>query len=82
MSVNCNSCQARVMWIKTAATGKPMPLDAEPNPNGSIVIRDGLAHVLKTGALLVPGERRFTSHFATCPNAAGHRKRRPPPAKP
>lgn len=74
MSATCRSCEAPVFWIKTAATGKAMPLDATPNPDGNVVIRGGLAHVLKHGDLLVQGERRFTSHFATCANAAQHRK--------
>lgn len=69
----CASCQAPIFWVRTPK-GKSMPLDFTPDPDGNVVIRDRLAHVLKAGELLVQGERRFTSHFATCANAAQHRK--------
>lgn len=57
----CKSCGAEIIWIKTPA-GKNTPIDAEPA---------GLFWVhLKSGWVTYKG---FVSHFATCPNAAGHR---------
>jgi len=66
----CRSCNALVLWAKTK-TGKWSPFDASP-------VRDGVRFVItnddepkaihtKTGA-------GHTSHFASCPNAAQHRK--------
>ena len=63
----CRSCGAAIVWAKTT-TGKSMPLDAEPVPDGNIVLHEGVAYVTGTG------DRK--SHFATCPNAARHRRGR------
>jgi hypothetical protein len=55
-----------------------MPLDQEPVPDGNVVVVDGVACVLKSEreALLVGEEPRYVSHFATCPQAAAHRRPR------
>jgi hypothetical protein len=52
-----------------------MPLDLAPRADGNVVIRAGVAVVL--GALELTAEKgpRFTSHFATCKDAAAWRKR-------
>jgi hypothetical protein len=73
----CRSCGQPIMWCKTAATGTLMPLDARPVENGNVIIKDGLAHVLK-GELFeeMADGPRFISHFATCPDHAKHRKRK------
>jgi hypothetical protein len=50
-------------------TGRRMPLDPDPVPNGNITIdADGKGHVgpITDGA--------FRSHFSSCPNAAQHRR--------
>ena len=70
-SVKCRSCPAQVIWVRTAATGKRMPLDATPVPAGNVAIRDGLA-VVMSGP--VPGGGGRLSHFATCPQAEKWRK--------
>lgn len=61
-----------------------MPLDRDPTEDGNIIVRtiDGLdrctvlANPDQARELLeradIPADR-FTSHFATCPNAAEHR---------
>jgi hypothetical protein len=46
-----------------------MPVDPEPVAEGNVVLVDGLAVV---GG---EGEPRYTSHFATCPDAKRWRKR-------
>lgn len=73
----CRSCGAAIIWSKTVATGKAVPLDAEPHEDGNI----GL---VPAGAMVLPkemvelgkkiGSKRYRSHFATCPNASQHRK--------
>lgn len=75
----CRSCGAEIFWATTAA-GRAMPIDPTPTPDGNVIIqrRDGRigATVLAAGAAPAsPQEPRYTSHFATCPNASSHRRR-------
>lgn len=73
----CNSCDAAIRWVLTPK-GKRMPLDPEPSPAGNVLVEDGVGLTLG-GDLLIAAlhEERdlYTSHFATCPNAARHRGR-------
>lgn len=78
MTARCRSCQAEIVWAETER-GKRMPVDAAPNPrNGSIVLREraGEAPLAIAGVPdeAFPGEPRYTSHFATCPEAARWRR--------
>lgn len=89
--VNCKSCGAPIVWIKTQ-NGKNMPCDAaaveyQENYKGksTVVTEDG--RVLKAtiidrtgGGLLSPvidgkGYIPHWAHWATCPHAAQHRRR-------
>jgi len=76
----CRSCGAPIIWAVTT-TGAKMPLDADPDPEGLFVLERGVAvHVIDA-----KGVDRYTSHFATCPDAASHRKAKPkgtPPSSP
>lgn len=56
----CRSCQAEIVWIKTSS-GKPMPCDPK------------LITVVTDEGVTVKGR---LSHFATCPNAGQHRKKK------
>jgi len=47
-----------------------MPLNAEPDPEGRFVLERGVA----VSVIDAKNLDRYTSHFATCPNAADHRK--------
>lgn len=62
----CKSCRAHIEWIRTPA-GKNIPIDP-----ARIVIIDDLGQS-------VAGH---ISHFATCPDAAKHRKPKPYAGKP
>lgn len=59
-------------WLVTAA-GKRIPVDEDPISNGNIVVDHGLlCSVFRDAATaeqLCPGEPRYVSHFATCPQA-------------
>jgi hypothetical protein len=68
VSARCRSCGAPIIWAKTAR-GSPIPLDASPGPQPNLAPN-------ADGAMVVvpPGSGQHTSHFATCPNAAAHRK--------
>lgn len=71
MSV-CRSCGAPIRWEVTV-NDKRIPLDPEPVANGNLGIRDDGKVASSHG---FPAEApRYVSHFATCPNAAHHRKR-------
>ena len=50
-----------------------MPVDAEPSVSGNLVIEDGLVRIVPPGGLY-DAHTRYTSHFATCPQAQQHRK--------
>ena len=73
--VPCRSCKAPMFWAATSS-GKKMPLDAKPlesmsgkDSHGVVAfgIRAGVASKAYHGA-------KYTSHFATCPDADEHRK--------
>jgi len=67
----CKSCGAKIIWAKTES-GKSAPF--EEDPEGDHVIADGIA----SRVLLTIGPvQRFVSHFARCPNASRHRKKKP-----
>jgi hypothetical protein len=79
---NCTSCGREIEWSKNTATGKMIPLDPHPKPDGNIV---KLATSDPGGATMIrtvrkdnpapPGADLYVSHFSTCPNAANHRRR-------
>lgn len=68
MTERCRSCDAPIEWAVTPK-GSRIPLDIHSHPKANIVVEDGIARVVGEGN----GVR--ISHFATCPNAAKHRKR-------
>jgi hypothetical protein len=71
----CRSCGAKIFWYYTAS-GKLMPVDAEPCADGNLAINyDGTVMVVGSGSGRQP---RYRSHFATCPNAARHRRQQKP----
>lgn len=85
----CSSCHARIYWAQVVdehgeRTGKPMPVDEQPDPvRGNVVLyrtsktaRAVFARVLRKGEPPPPGAHLRTSHFATCPNAQHHRRTR------
>lgn len=82
MSV-CRSCGQQILWCFTSSR-KRMPVDIEPDPNGLVVpltadgeLREGDTVMVDSGPTLndPPDLVRYTSHFATCPNADEWRKR-------
>ena len=86
---HCRSCGAPIRWVVTEK-GKTMPIDELGSDQGNVVRTgehemDGRERVLvfhtaeaAIYACLV-GENprpRHLSHFATCPNAATHRRKK------
>jgi len=87
--LNCRSCRAPILLVRTLKD-RQMPLDRDPSPDGNVQLlrsTDGArAQVLSTAELAAfqleqivkPVDERqplYLPHFATCPNAAGHRRR-------
>ena len=69
----CRSCCKDIIWSETAS-GKKIPIDPEPVPSGNIMLECHGA--LATVVAPRPDVKRHVSHFATCPNASSHRKRK------
>ena len=76
----CRTCSAAIIWARTAR-GKRIPLDAEPyvgdDDRGLFVLREGdhRGGPLALAAWGLEGtEPHYRSHFATCPDAATHRR--------
>ena len=77
----CKSCGAKILWVKMA-TGKMMPVDAQPVSFRTVHPGEKAALTLVTPQGRIargihdPGADTigYTSHFATCPAAAefGH----------
>lgn len=71
----CGSCKAPIFWAKTIK-GRSAPIDQHPVERGNIRMTKGVAHVL-TGAELIAAREKpeplYLNHFASCPNAKGHR---------
>lgn len=77
-------CGARIRWPKNPKTGRGMPVDYDPRPDGNIAIEGGIAVVLSADRAKVYEGEKFLSHFATCPNAPSFRPNKPTlaPARP
>jgi hypothetical protein len=76
----CRSCGAEVIWAVTAS-GKRMPVDADPVPEGNVLLADdgdGTVHasVMPEAQALLTEEPMRLSHFVTCPQADEHRRPR------
>lgn len=75
----CRSCGAPIIWMVMEGTGRNMPVDREPDPEGTIIVlpRESLARTIHSVPPLLPsGARRYRPHWASCPNADQHRRRR------
>lgn len=71
----CRTCRAVIVWAVTV-NGKPIPLDAEPEPGGNVRVTEResaaplaevlgpLERTLEVGPLYMP-------HHATCPSWGG-----------
>lgn len=82
----CRSCKALIVWTITSKN-KRMPLDLLASPTGNVVLTaatdsDDWGNEIPVVAVLTDHEAqtetrtRYTSHFATCPDAAQHRRTR------
>lgn len=77
---NCRSCEARIWWAVTFR-GKSTPMEAKPDDRGEWVVdgqtENGAPKVRQVDPLLDPPSiPRFQTHWATCPHADKHRRKR------
>lgn len=76
--VRCSTCGAQMFFALTPA-GKRIPIDLEPRADGNLVIRrpENGKVIAVPAKDAQPGETiRHVSHFATCSEAASHRRSR------
>lgn len=88
--MNCEACGAPVIWVANDKTGKVAPIDLRPDPAGNILLNWSAGRPMApptsytvlgkpdavTPSLFEDDTRpRYTSHFATCPNADHYRRR-------
>lgn len=85
----CRSCGAEIFWATTTTSGKRNPIDADPVVGGNLFLfahRDGGMDVYleavhaasgseRAAGARGRGQRRYVSHFSTCPNSEQHRRR-------
>jgi hypothetical protein len=72
------SCRQRVLWVTMEKSGKPNPLNPDPDPDrGNVVVDDHyVGHQVgaaTAAALREQGVELWLSHFATCPDREQHR---------
>lgn len=77
----CKSCDAPIVWAVHATTGSFAPIDKEPTEGGNVALKTDEMGVTRYRVLTKPAEETFTevetfhtSHFATCPDSAAHRR--------
>lgn len=77
----CRSCGASISWLKLAS-GKAHPIDAD-SADHIVPRKGGPVRGVTADGRVISGDpshkhsgavRVWRSHFATCPNAAAHRK--------
>lgn len=73
----CNHCDKPIIWARSIANDKPMPLDADPSDRGNVLLSRGPGGILLAGvasttaaagsrALGVP---TYLHHASSCPFA-------------
>lgn len=73
----CRSCDAPIRWARTEAGGVPIPLDAEPNPEGNAVeLEDGRIRIIAGPLEVEPRTVLWMPHHATCPHGREWKGRR------
>jgi hypothetical protein len=71
----CISCERPILWVRSAANDRLMPLDRKPAADGTVRLeRGGAAHVFADADSAKADARglyadRYRSHHSTCPKA-------------
>lgn len=77
IKAKCRSCGEPIRWAETVK-GRRIPIDAQPAHDGNIRLEER-GHMQPPLAIVLTGQiesntQRWRSHFASCPNAAQHRR--------
>lgn len=79
----CTTCGDPILWATSNTSGKPHPINAQPHERGNVLlyITDHVLYATVLNRAQAAGaqaqqEPLYTSHFANCPHAEGHRKNR------
>lgn len=83
MPTVCETCKAPTRWAETDS-GNWMMVDLRPSERGNLRLRErgteapGVSRLGTSEAQRAreAGEDLYIAHFATCPDAAQHRRRR------
>lgn len=78
VGATCSSCSAKILWV-TTERGRAMPVDRAPGVEGNLELESRpypLGPLARVVGRKDDGVRRYTSHFATCPNRDEHRRAR------
>lgn len=77
--MKCRGCGAEMKMMPTAS-GKKIPLNPEPDPDGNLVIFAGKAHYASAEQQRAAREGKnvtlYSTHFSNCPKANDFRKPR------
>ena len=71
---NCRSCGEPIVWTVTK-NGKKMPVDAEASSEGTFALEDDGRNVAAVFHPKGSAPDLHESHFGTCPDRDGWRKR-------
>jgi hypothetical protein len=71
----CSACNAPIFFAPSEKSGKPMPLDAEPELRVVLVNHLGMPVSARTANARAQVVETYLSHFATCPSANRFRKK-------
>lgn len=80
----CRTCGAEIMFVRTRATGKLMPVNYGLDPEGNMAAKRHAggkfhdAHVLAEGEKCPVGYMRLMAHWKTCTDPDKHRTPRTP----
>lgn len=82
MANTCRGCGAKMRWARNESSGKNIPLDPEPVPDGNLVlVRCDPSEPMTVRALRKedpdpdPSLPRYVAHFKTCPLADSFRRK-------
>ncbi|TCO57178.1 hypothetical protein [Actinocrispum wychmicini] len=68
----CTHCGVPIFWVSPTGINRPMPIDATPAADGTILITDGAYTVLlpsQAAAVRAQGQQLHTRHVWTCSHA-------------
>jgi len=73
----CEKCGKAILWLNHKTSGRPAPIEAEPNEKGNILIKGNEYRVAKRDEIQKAneiGHPLFLNHFAACEFAQSFRK--------